>query len=90
MLTHWSQHWLAMMKEEQLIVLHGEGTAGVTHALIELHVIQDTAESTAAQHSPGIQALLDKFSDVFDTPTGLLPRRQYDHQIPLIPGARPV
>jgi hypothetical protein len=90
MLTHWSQHWLAMMKEEQLMVLHGEGTAGVTHALIELHVIQDTAESTAAQHSPGIQALLDKFSDVFDTPTGLLPRRQYDHQIPLIPGARPV
>jgi len=34
--------------------------------------------------------LLDHFSSVFETPSGLPPRRQYDHQIPLLPGARPV
>jgi len=38
----------------------------------------------------GIQNLLDQFSEVFDTPAGLPPRRRYDHHIPLIPGARPV
>lgn len=37
-----------------------------------------------------VQALLDKFESVFTVPTGLPPRRQYDHHIPLIPGARPV
>ena len=39
---------------------------------------------------PEIQALLDKFAVVFSPPTGLPPRRQYDHSIPLIPGAQPV
>jgi hypothetical protein len=33
---------------------------------------------------------LDHFSSVFDEPTYLPPRRQYDHRIPLIPGAKPV
>jgi hypothetical protein len=39
---------------------------------------------------PEVQQLLDKFVDVFLTPSGLPPRRRYDHSIPLIHGARPV
>lgn len=90
MLTHWSQHWLALLNEGHLLVLHGEGAEGITHALIELHVVQDTLEESTEQLSPGVQALLDEFASVFDTPTSLPPSRQYDHQIPLVPGARPV
>jgi hypothetical protein len=89
MLTHWSQNWLAIVRQDQLIVLYGEGATEVTHALIELHLVQD-AVTEAPTHSPGIQRLLDKFSSFFDTPSGLPPRRQYDHQIPLVLGARPV
>jgi len=37
-----------------------------------------------------IQAVLDEFPDVFDTPTTLPPRRDCDHKIPLIPGAQSV
>jgi hypothetical protein len=37
-----------------------------------------------------VQVILDKFASVFDAPVGLLPSRQYDHHIPLIPGTRPV
>ena len=37
-----------------------------------------------------VQQLLDKFADIFQTPTDLPPRRQYDHHIPLITGARPI
>jgi hypothetical protein len=39
---------------------------------------------------PAVLDLLSKFSSVFDAPQGLPPRRQYDHHIPLIPGARPI
>ena len=35
-----------------------------------------------------VQALLDKYAVVFSPPTGLPPRRQFDHSIPLIPGAQ--
>jgi hypothetical protein len=89
MLTHWSQNWLAIVRQDQLIVLYGDGATGVTHALVELHLVQDINSETVS-HSPGVQRLLDKFAFVFATPSGLPPRRQYDHQIPLVPGARPV
>jgi hypothetical protein len=39
---------------------------------------------------PEVQRILDTFSSVFASPQGLPPRRQYDHHIPLVPGARPV
>jgi hypothetical protein len=39
---------------------------------------------------PEIDVVLAEFESVFASPTGLPPRRAYDHVIPLIPGARPV
>lgn len=38
----------------------------------------------------GLQRLLSRFKDVFDTPTALPPERKYDHSISLVPGAVPV
>ena len=37
-----------------------------------------------------MQLLLEKYASVFEAPSGLPPRRQYDHTIPLVPGATPV
>lgn len=46
--------------------------------------------SDTSSHIPEVQALLEKFSTAFEEPKGLPPRRQYDHTIPLLPGATPV
>jgi hypothetical protein len=91
MIAHWAQHWLAFYRGEQLVVLHGEGAPGFTHALVELHLLQpclSLAPNTG--HRPEVLQLLTEFAEVFTEPTGLPPRRQYDHHIPLVPGARPV
>ena len=47
---------------------------------------QDLIQSLPA----GLQALLDKYSSVFELPKGLPPARDCDHHIPLVPDARPV
>lgn len=39
---------------------------------------------------PAVQSVLVQFESVFAEPQGLPPRRQCDHHIPLVPGARPV
>ena len=37
-----------------------------------------------------IQQVIDQYQEVFKEPTELPPRRAYDHQITLMPGAQPV
>ena len=89
MVTHWEQGWIAIQHDGRQVVLHGETADQCTHALVELQLMQ---EQTKEQQSvpAEVQMVLDKFQTVFEAPTGLTPRRQYGHHIPLIPGARPV
>jgi hypothetical protein len=37
-----------------------------------------------------VQALIARYGALFEEPIGLPPSRACDHEIPLIPGARPV
>ena len=39
---------------------------------------------------PEMQDLIDQFAELFEEPKGLPPKREFDHAIPLIPGAQPV
>jgi hypothetical protein len=89
MVTHWEQGWLAIQHEGRQVVLHGDQQQFITHALIELQLLHE-AVSPKPEFPAEIQALLDQFASVFAAPSGLPPRRRYDHHIPLVPGARPV
>lgn len=88
MITHWAQRWIAFPIGDELVVLHGDVQPCVTHALVELQLIQPNTEHAKMECPPEISALLEEFSSVFAEPTGLPPTRQYDHHIPLIPRAR--
>jgi hypothetical protein len=87
MITHWSQHRLAIVHDDRLVVLQGEGAPEVTHALLELFLVQDPVSTDNKHQNTNVEDILDTFSFVFASPAGLPPRRQYDHFIPLIPGA---
>ena len=90
--VHWGQKWLSIPYEGQTQVLQGLTEDAPEQIL--LHV--DTAASSDASPAdslplpPEIQGLLHEFEDVFKLPTALPPSRACNHEIPLIPGARPV
>lgn len=90
MVTHWEHGWIAVPKDGHLVVLQGEGLQFCTNALVELNLMSDAVEPDPLPIPPQVQAILDRFATVFATSTGLPPRRQCDHHIPLVPGARPV
>jgi hypothetical protein len=90
MVTHWEEGWLAIQHEGKQVVLQGEGADLCTHVVVELHLVREAAETEPVPIKPEVQTVLDKYASVFAAPTGLPPRRRYDHHIPLVPGARPV
>jgi hypothetical protein len=90
MITHWDKGWIAIYKDNKTVVLHGDGQQYCTHAMVELHLMHEAVQEQKAVVPPEIEKLLSEYAAVFEAPTGLPPRRQYDHHIPLIPGARPI
>ncbi|KAK1617590.1 hypothetical protein QYE76_023107 [Lolium multiflorum] len=90
MITHWEQGWIAIPQAGKFVVLQGEDQNAWVDAMLELHLVHETAETEKPVILPEVQQLLDKFVAVFAAPSGLPPRRRYNHSIPLVHGARPV
>lgn len=72
------------------MVLHGDDAHHLAHPVVELHFVHDNHQVDTEPFNEDIQANLEQFEHVFAEPKGLPPRRQCDHEIPLIPGAQPV
>ena len=87
MQVDWTQKWMSVQQSGRTVTLQGLLPADLALTVISLFFIQCSATSLVC---PEMQAVLDKFPTVFQSPTGLPRRRMQDHYIPLIPGARPV
>lgn len=81
----WEQRWFSFQFQGAWITLQGELRAECAFTVMSIDLHNSSSSPT---HIPKAHALLDKFSTVFEEPKGLPPRRDYDHIIRLIPGAR--
>lgn len=93
MMVHWSQKWLAIPLHGNYVTLQGIGSSVLLDSMVQVCNLLELSdkEQSLLQNLPSpIQALIQRFSSVFEVPKGLPPVRECDHQIPLLPGARPV
>lgn len=88
-LVDWQQKWLAFPYQGKWVCLHGNVPSEFACAVIEVHMLSNNATEHGA-FPPEIQKILDTFVTVFSEPSGLPPKREVTHSIPLVEGARPV
>jgi hypothetical protein len=76
----------AAISADELATICRQGSVAHLIHVYSLNEDARTEEITPAE----IQSVIAQFSEVFEEPTGLPPRRACEHKIPLIQGARPV
>lgn len=105
MTLHWAQKWMAFNYKGRLVHLQGVQPVTEHCKLISLDQVEGLVKReaiepileislcTERQNSEveveAIKELISQFASVFQEPTGLPPKRDFDHAIPLIPGAQP-
>ncbi|XP_039811591.1 uncharacterized protein LOC120674480 [Panicum virgatum] len=92
MTVHWQQKWMQISYEGQSVLLQGELPVQLDNLLIQVCVLTDSVvqQSELSLLPLDIRLLVDQFGELFEEPSELPPSRACDHDIPLIPGARPV
>lgn len=91
MQVHWAQKWISIPYENATAVLIGDAAELPVGSVIQLCLLQDSVAPVDAQPLlPAVQDLVTEFASLFEPVSGLPPRRDCDHSIPLIPRAQPV
>ncbi|XP_040381702.1 uncharacterized protein LOC121054888 [Oryza brachyantha] len=105
MTVNWEEQWMQFLWHEGVINIRGIQARtdkcdqisylqlkGLNKMGALMHMVQLSAvsvqESTPVSES--ISVVLSEFQSVFEEPKELPPRRLCDHQIPLLPGSKPV
>jgi hypothetical protein len=91
MRVHWKHKWMEIPYENRTVTLQGITPDTPEEVLVQLCILSEGGTTSDIQLLPeDLQLLLKQFTVVFEEPTSLPPSRACDHEIPLIPGARPV
>lgn len=104
--VHWGLKQLQFLYKGKSVLLKGvqssvqqcyQLSSAQLYALLDCNDVHQVIQLCAVeipegegQIPPAISTLLQEFSHLFTTPSGLPPERAFDHTIPLIPGAQPV
>jgi hypothetical protein len=93
MKVDWHQQWLAIPYKGTTVWLYSISDTGdgeSAELLVQLFSVPVTHEHQDTDLPPAISTLLTEFPEVLSPPDSLPPKREYDHEIPLVEGARPV
>ena len=80
----WGEKWLTINYKGQQVTFWGLPQQEISCSAVEMQSEEVPQLPVPAE----VQRILDQFASVFVAPTGLPPRRRYDHHIPLLPGAQ--
>ncbi|RLM74197.1 hypothetical protein C2845_PM15G12530 [Panicum miliaceum] len=105
MTMHWASKWMTFSYKGKVIKLQGVMpklqecqvvSVEQLEGLLKQEAIEQVLEVTiisekevAGMGSGVIRQIVQEFADIFEKPSGLPPRREFDHAIPLLPGAQP-
>lgn len=87
MQVDWQIKWMSFDRPGEHVFLQGKLPDTVTCQWFALFLVQPVVSTVVPEE---VHKLLDRFSELFDSPTELPPRRGSDHHISLLPGATPV
>jgi hypothetical protein len=76
-----------LISSEKCNKLIAKGASGYWLYNVQTKTVE--TEEIQSSVSEPVKALLHQFQDIFQTPIGLPPPRDCDHQIPLLPDAKP-
>lgn len=89
----WWQRWLVIPYQGSTVRLHGlpsHPSESPDELLVQIFSMGETQSASDNQIPAPILQLLSEFPEIAKPPTTLPPKRDCDHAIPLIEGARPV
>lgn len=91
MVVDWKQKWLKIAYGESSRVLQGVLQELPLGTVIQVtHIAADDSAAQNAGLPLEIVQLIQEFKSVFDPPQGYPPKRECEHDIPLLPRATPV
>lgn len=92
MKVHWKAKWMMIPYMDSSVVIQGLLPSDPEELVVQVCAMSTSDNSVVSPPSllPEIAALISEFSSLFEPVSGLPPSRHCDHEIPLIPRAKPV
>ena len=90
MKVHWQQKWMSIPYNGSTALLQGELPNFSDDIVVHLCTMVDQCHSAICSEHAELVALLEQYAFLFAPLSDLPPKRDCDHVIPLVPGAKPI
>lgn len=92
MKVYWKSKWMTIPYNGAMVLLQGIKSDLHEELVVQVSSLSDNPETNESSQNiiPEIALLIREFQSIFEPVSGLPPSRACDHEIPLVPGAKPV